>query len=143
MIEVLITLVIVSFGLLGAGALQLMSLQVNQNANQRSQAAMLAGSVLDAIRVNRYAGTAYNNAWGTAIPGPSATDIVQNDKHMIGTRIAEALPNGEYRVVVTPVAGDRPFFNVQVDVRWDEAGRLADRNETAVSPTLFTMVTQL
>ncbi|HEY0682395.1 MAG TPA: type IV pilus modification protein PilV [Steroidobacter sp.] len=53
-IEVLVTLVIVSVGLLGVVALQLTTLRNNQNASVRSQAAMLASDMLDRMRSNRY-----------------------------------------------------------------------------------------
>lgn len=53
-IEVLVTLVIISVGLLGVVALQLTTLRNNQNSSVRSQAAMLAGDMLDRMRSNRY-----------------------------------------------------------------------------------------
>lgn len=143
MIEVLITLVIVSFGLLGAGALQLMSLQVNQNANQRTQAAMLAASMMDAVRLNRFSAMDYAMGWDSPIPAASATNMVQNDKHVIGTLVNSQLPNGEIQVTVNTVAGTRPFYDVEVSIRWSEAGRLVDRNQDDDSPTVFSIAAQI
>ena len=85
MIEVLVTLVIVSFGLLGVGALQLMSLQVNQGANQRSQASMLALSALDAMRGNRANALNYARSYGAAAPSYTATNIHDQDLAAIWT----------------------------------------------------------
>jgi type IV pilus assembly protein PilV len=53
LIEVLVTLVIISVGLLGVAALQLTSLKSNQESYVRSQAAMLAADLLDRMRANQ------------------------------------------------------------------------------------------
>jgi type IV pilus assembly protein PilV len=53
LIEVLVTLVLISVGLLGVAALQLTSLKSNQEAYVRSQAAMLAADILDRMRSNQ------------------------------------------------------------------------------------------
>jgi type IV pilus assembly protein PilV len=71
LIEVLVTLVLISVGLLGVAALQLTSLRGNQEAYVRSQASALAGYILDRIRANPQAfrADAYNvalNGVGTA-----------------------------------------------------------------------------
>src|ERR1700750_1982034 len=76
LIEVLVTLVLISVGLLGVAALQLTSLRSNQEAFVRSQASALAGDILDRMRSNQagtlngdYAvdgATAINNGTGTS-----------------------------------------------------------------------------
>jgi type IV pilus assembly protein PilV len=53
LIEVLVTLVIISVGLLGVAALQLATVRNNYDAFVRSQAAVLAGDLLDRMRANR------------------------------------------------------------------------------------------
>lgn len=53
LIEVLVTLVLISVGLLGVAALQLTSLRNNQESYVRSQAAVLAADVLDRMRSNQ------------------------------------------------------------------------------------------
>ncbi|MEH6445667.1 MAG: type IV pilus modification protein PilV [Oceanospirillaceae bacterium] len=52
LIEVLITIVVVSIGLLGMAALQLKSVAVNQSAYQRLQATNLAYEIADSIAIN-------------------------------------------------------------------------------------------
>lgn len=52
LIEVLVTVVLISVGLLGVAALQLVSLKNNQDAYVRSQASSLAGDILDRMRAN-------------------------------------------------------------------------------------------
>lgn len=138
MIEVLITLLIVSFGLLGVGALQLMSLQVNQGANQRTHAALLATSVLDAIRGNRPNAERYARSFGAGVPNPDSTVVWESEMGGIVRQMQSVLPAGDLEVVVTPAptANAKPFFNVSVTVRWSEAGRLLDRNQ--LTPEEFT-----
>lgn len=53
LIEVLVTLVLISVGLLGVAALQLTTLKSNQEAYVRSQASVLADYMLDRIRANQ------------------------------------------------------------------------------------------
>ena len=52
LIEVLVTLVSASVGLLGIAALQLVSLKTNQEALIRVQASTLAGTILERVRAN-------------------------------------------------------------------------------------------
>ena len=53
LLEVLIALLVLSFGLLGLAALQAYSVKANQSANFRSQATALASMMLDNMRANR------------------------------------------------------------------------------------------
>lgn len=53
LLEVLISIVVLSVGLLGIAGLQLMSLKMNDSAYYRSQAVILAEDMLDRMRSNR------------------------------------------------------------------------------------------
>lgn len=53
LLEVLISIVVLSVGLLGIAGLQLMSLKANDSAYYRSQAVILAEDMLDRMRSNR------------------------------------------------------------------------------------------
>jgi type IV pilus assembly protein PilV len=53
LIEMLIALLVLSFGLLGLAGLQALSLKNNQSAYLRSQATLVAYDVLDRIRARR------------------------------------------------------------------------------------------
>lgn len=54
LVEILVTLVLISVGLLGIAALQLTTLRGNQDSYVRSQASVLAGDILDRMRVNPF-----------------------------------------------------------------------------------------
>jgi type IV pilus assembly protein PilV len=69
LIEVLVTILVLSVGLLGLAGLQLQSLKFNQSAYLRSQATLLAYDVLDRLRANEAAGGNYLVAYATAPSG--------------------------------------------------------------------------
>lgn len=67
LIEVLVSLVVLSVGLLGTAALQATSLRNSHSAMQRSVATILAHSIVDAMRANDGAAPAsYNTAYCAA-----------------------------------------------------------------------------
>lgn len=67
LIEVLISIVVLSIGLLGTAALQATSLRNNHSAMQRSVATILAYSIIDAIRANDgVAPASYNTGYCAA-----------------------------------------------------------------------------
>ena len=59
MIEVLIALVVLAFGLLGLALMQTLNLRYTQSAQQRTLAVNLANQLLDTMRTNRSQLTAY------------------------------------------------------------------------------------
>ena len=69
LLEVLVAILILSFGLLGLAALQTNALRNNQSSFQRSQAVMLTYFIIDAIRVNRANVGSYTMAKTCAAPG--------------------------------------------------------------------------
>jgi type IV pilus assembly protein PilV len=60
LIEVLVAVLVLGVGLLGLAALQGMSTKMTNNAQQRTQAVMLSGDILERIRVNRQNRANYN-----------------------------------------------------------------------------------
>lgn len=96
MIEILITLLVLSIGALGMAALQGFSLQSGQNAYFRTQATNLAYEVTDFTRTNRSIAT---SAWVQAEFAP---------------RVAAVLPGGTVAVVLN--GNDQ----LQVTITWSE-----------------------
>lgn len=62
LVEVLIALVVLGFGLLGYALLQTMTLRFTQSANHRTQATTLAYDLLDQMRANRFQANWYSTA---------------------------------------------------------------------------------
>lgn len=148
LIEVLVAVLILSFGLLGVAALQVRSLQGTQSSNFRSNAAALTQEIVDAIRANRSRAPRYAIALGT---GASAGSSIANvDLTNWRRRIAEQLPNGRGGVDVTvvsaavppsPSGAPRPAslsVRVVVTIVWQDArwiGTGAEGETTVITTT--------
>lgn len=122
MVEVLVTLVILSIGLLGLAGLQANSMTNNHNAYLRSQATVLANDMADRMRANMAGVQAnrYNNINGIPVdPGCIAVDctpaqIATFDAFEWNTALSNELPAGQGTVVGNNI-------NFTITVRWDEA----------------------
>lgn len=120
LLEVLIALLILSFGLLGLAALQAYSVKANQSAHFRSQATALANMLMDNIRANRAnLGSYYSNDYEefTADCDAVSTETDQGalDLWLWRQQIACQLPQG--RGSVAPISANE----VAVCIRWSDA----------------------
>ena len=96
LIEVLIAVVILAFGMLGIAALQAASLRNGESALQRSQATAESYAILDAMRANLALAriNAYNITKTCAVPaGGSTATLAANDLHDWITSLKNRLGN--------------------------------------------------
>ena len=114
LIEVLISMVILSIGLLGAMALQATSLKEAQVSNYRDNATLIAQSVLDAIRANR--ANAGNYTITLAASAPTGTSIVATDLQGFKNSASELLPSGNGSITVS--AGTS---TATINLQWSES----------------------
>lgn len=114
LLEVLVTLVVLSLGILGVSGLQSTGMKNSYSAMLRAQAAQYAYDMTDRMRVNRAAAVAggYDLAMGDAIP----TGVTLPDRDRAGwlTQL-QSLPEGDGAIVVN-AAGV-----ATVTVQWSEA----------------------
>lgn len=146
LIEVLIALVVLGFGLLGYALLQTMTLRFTQSANHRTQATNLAYDLLDQMRSNRFQAAWY----GTA--GFEPGDVTMADCEALspptgGVAIEESI--GRWRCQVVRALGEDASATVTVDAnriavvaiawndeRWNAEDPIdADKLENAFSLT--------
>lgn len=115
LIEVMISVLVLSVGLLGLAGLQVVSLKQNHNAYLRTQASHLAYDILERMRANRTAALAgnYDIDFEQAASGTGLVDV---DLAQWKTRVAALLPDGDGAVSVG--VGDGVAV---VTVRWDDA----------------------
>lgn len=121
LVEVLVTLVILSVGLLGIAALHTASLRNNLDSALRSQASALAADIADRMRANRAAALSgtYNLALTDATPTLTGTPtLAQRDLNAWRTLLAQVLPNGTGAVNV-----DNATDICLITVQWGERGR--------------------
>ena len=82
LIEVLVALLVLSFGLLGIAAMQAAALRNNHSAAERSMGAILSHSIIDSLRANRTG--ALNGDYNSSLPQsgcnvPSGGSLAQID----------------------------------------------------------------
>jgi type IV pilus assembly protein PilV len=139
LVEVLIALVVLGFGLLGYALLQTMTLRFTQSANHRTQATTLAYDLLDQMRANRFQAAWYATAGfdagtvtGCGAP-PTGTVSVANSITRWQCQVVRTLgPGASAEVgIVNDVVTVAVAWN---DERWKSSGAVtADELETAFS----------
>lgn len=112
LVEVLVTVVIFSVGLLGLAGLQATGIKYNHSSLLRSQATLLAYDITDSMRANRSNVADYGLAQ-SAGPYSSPTTVVQEDINQWLTKLSQALPSGDGAVTIN---GNR----VTVEIWWDD-----------------------
>lgn len=90
LLEVLVAILILAFGLLGLGALQINALKNNQSSFQRTQAVMLTYFIIDSIRIDRVNVTNYTMA-KTCTPPTSASGLANTTKKLWLEKIQDNL----------------------------------------------------
>ena len=120
LIEVLITLVIVSFGLLGVAGVILNGLKVNESSYARAQAVWLANDIIDRMRANRGAAEGatlpYNFALGTTCLVTDPTPVPGQDVNQWLCTVANTLPSGQGSVSLASATK-----KLTVTVQWDDS----------------------
>lgn len=135
LLEVLITIVIVSFGLLGVAGIIVNGMKSNMNSYGRTQATLLAQDMIERMRANRVAAESaalpYN--MGLADATPAATTVPTSDLAGWRGALAAALPSGTGSVTL-----DRVTRLVTITVQWN-----ASRTEGGSSTEQIIVRTQL
>jgi type IV pilus assembly protein PilV len=131
-VEGLVALVILSVGMLGIASLYVASLKTGRTALIRTHAVNLVNDMLDSIRSNGIAGTAYRTVGRTEAPEAvpacatgacTREELAENDLANWLTAVTRDLPAGAGTVTVTP---GTPVDVYTVAVSWREAGETAD-----------------
>ena len=122
LLEVLVSIVVLSVGLLGYAGLQSASLMNNTNAFQRSQATILTYDIVDRMRANRPNLASYSVSLGSTGSYPDVTAWKN--------RVAEALPDGDASIEVD-LAG-----TATITIQWDDNRDGADPIEFVTETAL-------
>jgi len=125
LVEVLITLVIMSVGMLGIAGLYVQSMQAGRTSMFRHQAVTLAGDVADRIRANPRAGAAYSAAVGadnSCVTGDidcTPAQMAANDILLWQAQAFDALPAGGVAIAYDNGVNPPTY---QITVSWNEPG---------------------
>ncbi|MCE3602266.1 type IV pilus modification protein PilV [Massilia sp. P8910] len=116
MLEVLITMIVISVGLLGIAGLIMTNLKTNHSAYGRGQATILANDIIDRMRANRAVAQTTTNyvVKFTDVPAEGTT-VAEGDVFAWRTALANTLKDGKGSIDFT-AAG-----NVVVTIQWDDA----------------------
>lgn len=137
LMEVLVSLLVLSFGLLGIAGVQSVSLRNNQAAYFRTQATMLTSEIIERMRGNKVGveNGDYNNVAGAATAscflaaGCTPGEMADQDILDWNTNVAAALPGGVGVVCLDSTGNDGTAVapacdgagtNYAVKVFWDD-----------------------
>ena len=115
LIEVMIAVLLLSFGLMGMLGLKLAGLKSTGMSNARAAASICAADILDRMRANpvRALAGSYNIALTDAAPA-TPTGVAQVDVAQWRQRVRDNLPSGTGSVAVAPAG------SVRVVLQWSE-----------------------
>jgi type IV pilus assembly protein PilV len=127
LIEVLVALTILSVGLLGIAAMQILALRNNTSAADRSMAVILSYSIIDSLRGNREAALAgdYNLAFPeTGCELPEAGTLASNDlRAWLDAMVLRDTDNGIRGVMGAGACGSVACEDTgacTIVIRWDD-----------------------
>lgn len=128
LIEAMVSLVVLSVGMIGIAALYAQGLGASRTAAFRTQAVFLVGDMADRIRANRlalgaYAGGAANNGCDPQSGGGvdcTPQQMAAHDLFVWNQQVTQQLPNGVWQIVFN--AGALPP-SYQITLSWDEVGQ--------------------
>lgn len=138
LLEMLVALLVLSFGLLGMAGLQATGLRNNNNAYQRTQASIIAVEMIERMRTNRAAAANgdYELALNSTKP-TSPTTPADQDLALWIDNIEDKLQNGgDGSVTCALVPPNNRFVECTVVVQWAEV-------QDAGGNTQFVMSTRL
>ena len=135
LVEVLVVMVVMAVGLLGAVSLLLAGFRASRSAMQQTGATYLAADLGDRIRANRAAGAAYALDAATVLAPPAkpclspgecdSQDVAARDLYEWQQAAMSLLPGARTSVRVTRVDG-MPASIYVVLVEWVQADQAAD-----------------
>jgi type IV pilus assembly protein PilV len=143
LVEVLVAVLLVSFGLVAMTGMQLFSVAASKNAVNRGLATELASEVVDSMRANPlgFSGRNYELAStfdkdvfsvpsiGTpcAYPNCTAAQLASRDLLLFQQHVRAALPAGGLQIQIVGTA-PTPAQQVDVWIMWVEAGAVQTTN---------------
>lgn len=131
LLEIMISVFVLSVGLLGLAGLQMTGLKNNHSAQIRTEATVQAYDILDKMRLNKVAAKAGNYDIALTASAPSGTTLEDTDRASWLTNLVNALPTGDGAIATA--AGV-----TTVTVQWDDS-----RGSNGSSTQSFTVSTQL
>lgn len=120
LLEVMIAVLVLAIGLLGLAHLHISSMKVNQSAEFRSQATMLAADIFDRMRANQQAARNGDYALALNAEAPdSPSNVAENDIADWLVRLNNRLPQGDASIACPAFVANTEFV-CDITVSWTE-----------------------
>ena len=128
LVEAMVSLVVLSVGMIGIAALYAQGLGAGRTAQYRTQAVNLVADMADRIRANRaalvaYAGLPGNNGCDPQTGGGvdcTPAQMAAHDLFVWNQQVQQLLPNGQWQIQFNGGAIP-PSYTIQLT--WDEVGQ--------------------
>lgn len=147
LIEVMIAVVVFSFGLLGIAGIMTVSVKNNHNGYMRSQAAILTATIVDMMRRNKpgvkaglYDGTysGYVDVSSMCASTCGAAEITARDVGQWSSMLNQLLPNAQGAIIcninLTATWGDSPVDGFcTATVTWNESNEISADSTQSIS----------
>ncbi len=127
MVEVLVTMVIIAFGLLGVAGLLTTGLRNNQSSELRSQASILAYDMAERMRANHPA--VVNGDYATTA---SPNGIALSDRTAWNAALAAKLPSGT-GTITTSTASNLVLYQIKIQWADSKVSSTSDSNRDTLS----------
>lgn len=133
LLEVLVSVVVLSIGLLGVAAMQSVALRGGQSSLESSQATIQTTAIIEAMRANSARAADYNVAMTCAVPAGGTP--VQNDLRDWISSLKSTIGNGPALDTTTCGSIANCPANCTITVQWDDdrAGGGNQRRMTTVT----------
>lgn len=133
LIEVLVSVLVLSVGLLGIAAMQSLALRGGQSSMETSQAVMQTSSIIEAMRANRTNAANYNIGKTCAVSAISGNTLAANDLKAWLTSMKSTI--GGVATGDTTTCGQISGCpdNCTITVYWDDSRAGSDQNGTGHS----------
>lgn len=133
LIEVLVSVVVLSIGLLGVAAMQSVALRGGQSSFESSQAVMQTSSILEAMRANSVNAAAYNTA-GMLCAAGGGGSLAANDVSQWITSLKNTLGSGDADETTCGEITGCPEACV-ITVQWDDSRAGGEQTRTLETRT--------
>jgi type IV pilus assembly protein PilV len=143
LVEVLVALVVLSIGLLGVAALQMVGLKGNLSASFRTQASYLADDILDRMRANYTAarGLQYQLTLGATAPAGADPTAVADVTAWVAE--LQTLPSGQGSISVNATTNIATVTIKWLDTRGGDVSECTGAQLDTCTPLQFQTQTQL
>ncbi len=147
LIEVMIAVVVFSFGLLGVAGIMTVSVKNNHNGYMRSQAAILTATIVDMMRRNKpgvkqglyngtHSGFVDTSSYCVSTCGPA--QIASRDVGQWSSMLTQLLPNAsgtiECNITLNPLFLTGPVNGVcTATITWDESNEIDSNSLQTIS----------